>query len=142
MSQRKHVLSFSDPNLFMISRQKNARGQNDQDNCCDRYKYSDSFGFNNWTSSHRKKVKISKLSKVQTTIHKFNDHHEKFSIVYFVMSTKFWKSVCPPLFKYCGDITKTGDKLSVYFVFINLIIIPQFSSHLNKSCYTSDVSRP
>ena len=36
-----------------------------------------------------------------------------------VMSTKFWKSVCPTLFKYHGDIAKTGDKSSllchVYF---------------------------
>jgi len=28
----------------------------------------------------------------------YNDHHEKLSIVHSVMSTKFWKSVCPTLF--------------------------------------------
>jgi len=44
------------------------------------------------------------------------------------------------LFKYRGNIAKTGDKY-FYFIVINLILITQFSSHLNESCYTSNVSR-
>ena len=40
----------------------------------------------------------------------YNDHHEKLSIVNSVMSTMFWKFVCPTLFKYHGNIAKTGDK--------------------------------
>jgi len=50
---------------------------------------------------------------VQSTMYKYTDHHEKFSSVHSVISTKFWKYVCPTLFKYHGDSVKTGDYLSL-----------------------------
>ena len=92
-------------------------------------------------------VKLSKLYKVNhvevnmNNMYKllcinYNDHHEKFSNVHSVMSTKFWKSVYARL---CSSTAATSRKQVTncfYFVISNLVLIPQFLSDLNESCYT------
>jgi len=51
------------------------------------------------------------------------------------MSTKFWKSVCPTLFKYHGDIVKTDDNTFLLCRFSSSTYIAVFKSSKWKSLY-------
>ena len=140
---KENMLYSSAIQTISFSPQKFARDRNDRDYYIDRYTYSDtlilwiyisiikttvSWIIRSQISSRRvwisqKKCwsypsyKINHVEMIMNNMYKllcikYNDH-EQFSIVHSVMPTIFWKYVCPTLFKYNGDLAKTGDKSSL-----------------------------
>ena len=94
-------------------------------------------------------LKLSKLYKVNHVGVNMNYMYKLPCIMIIMKSLEscipLWQLSFESLYaRLCSSTLATSRKqvtISLYIVIINLILIPQFSSHLNESCYTSNVSR-